>query len=78
MLAKKTEKRHVQISQTFSRMESDTKHKVMKDLYKGCLTGTRTGPKVIKVFSCSTQLRMKFYMLISIKVYINSAFSRLR
>ena len=50
MLAKKTVKRHVQLPQTFSRTESDTKHKVMKDLNKGCLAGTRTGPKVIKVF----------------------------
>ena len=26
-----------------------------------------TGPEVIKLFSCSTQLSMKFYMLIRIK-----------
>ena len=33
-----------------------------------------TGPEVIKLFSCSTQLSMKFYMLISIKISRNSAF----
>ena len=31
-----------------------------------------------KLFSCSAQLSMKFYMLISIKISRNSAFSRLR
>ena len=32
------------------------------------------GPEVIKLFSCSTQLSMKFQMLISIKITRNSAF----
>ena len=38
----------------------------------------RPGPEVIKLFLCSTQLSMKFQMLISIKISINSAFVRLR
>ena len=36
------------------------------------------GPEVMKLFSCSTQLSMKFQMLISIKLSRNSAFIRLR
>ena len=35
-------------------------------------------PEVIKLFSCSAQLSMKFKMLISIKISRNSAFFRLR
>ena len=35
------------------------------------------GPEVIKTFSCSSQLCMKFLMLISIKTSRNSAFSGL-
>ena len=30
--------------------------------------GTSLGPEVIKLFSCSTQLSMKFYILINIKI----------
>ena len=37
-----------------------------------------SGPEVIKLFLCSTQLSMKFQMLISIKISRNSAFVRLR
>ena len=36
-----------------------------------------SGPEVIKLFSCSTQLSMKFQMLISIKISRISAFLRL-
>ena len=32
------------------------------------------GPEVIKLFSCSNQLSIKFLMLISIKISRNSAF----
>ena len=32
------------------------------------------GPEVIKLFSCSTQLSMKFLMLISIEIYKNQLF----
>ena len=32
------------------------------------------GPEVIKLFSCSTQLSMKFYTLISIKIIGNAVF----
>ena len=32
------------------------------------------GPEVIKLFSCSTQLSMKFEMLISLKISRNSDF----
>ena len=28
----------------------------------------RTGPEVIKLFSCSTQLNMKFFLLINVKM----------
>ena len=35
--------------------------------YKG-LTENTTGPKVIKVFSCSTQLSTKFQMLSKTKI----------
>ena len=34
-----------------------------------------TGPEVLKLFSCSTQLSMKFQMLISMKISRNSAYS---
>ena len=37
-----------------------------------------TGPEVIKPFSCSTELSMKFQMLISMKISRNSAFFRPR
>ena len=36
-----------------------------------------SGPEVIKLFSCSTQLSMEFQMLASIKISRNSAFLRL-
>ena len=39
-----------------------------------CYFQSESGPKVIKLFSCPTQLSMKFQMLISIKISINSAF----
>ena len=35
----------------------------------------KSGFEVIKLFSCSTQLSMKFEMLTSIKISRNSAFS---
>ena len=38
------------------------------------ITFFKTGPEVIKLFSCSTQLSMKFEILISIKISRNSAF----
>ena len=34
----------------------------------------KPGPEVIKLFSCSTLLSMKFQMLISIKISRNSGF----
>ena len=36
------------------------------------------GPKVINNFSCSTELSMKFQMLINKKISRNTAFLRLR
>ena len=41
-------------------------------------THSWSGPEVIKLFLCSSQLSMKFQMLISIKISRNSAFVRLR
>ena len=38
----------------------------------------QSGPEVIKLFSYSTQLSMKFKMLISMKISRNTAFFRLR
>ena len=38
----------------------------------------KPGPEVMKLFACSTQLSMKFYMLISIKISRNSACFRFR
>ena len=35
---------------------------------------TKPGPGVIKLFSCSIQLSMKFYMLVSIKISRNWTF----
>ena len=35
---------------------------------KNTPTGNASGPKVIKLFSCSTQLNMKFFMLINVKM----------
>ena len=46
----------------------DLLYRIELDLYY------KTGPKVIKLFSCSTQLSMKFLMLISINISRNSAF----
>ena len=37
-----------------------------------------TWPEVIKLFSCSTQLSLKFKMIISIKILRNLAYFRLR
>ena len=42
------------------------------------LTVSKTGPEVIKLFPCSTQLSMKFQMLISFNISGNSAFFWLR
>ena len=44
-------------------------------------TKLKPGPKVIKLFSCSTQLSMKFQMLIKTKILTNkevSCFKSLR
>ena len=35
-----------------------------------CLRGDKPGPEVLKLFSCSTQLSMKFFLLINIKMPI--------
>ena len=51
--------------QTSITQEIDTDHIIIKQ---------NTGPKVIKVFSCSSQLSMKFQMLIHIKILRNSFF----
>ena len=32
------------------------------------VVGSRSGPEVIKLFSCSTQLSMKFFLLINVKM----------
>ena len=32
------------------------------------LNGMESGPEVIKLFSCSTQLSMKFFLLINVKM----------
>ena len=32
------------------------------------LTDAQAGPEVIKLFSCSTQLSMKFFLLINVKM----------
>ena len=42
------------------------------------LRSCRPGPEVIKLFSYSTQLSMKFKVLISMKISRNTAFFRLR
>ena len=42
------------------------------------LSNSCSGLEVIKLFSYSTQLSMKFKMLISVKMSRNSAFLRLR
>ena len=41
---------------------------VMGKLLLGKLSCTQTGPEVIKHFSCSTQLSMKFFLLINVKM----------
>ena len=42
-----------------------------------CASNEGPGPAVIKLFSCSTQLSMKFLMLISIKITENLALFKL-
>ena len=49
--------------------------KCKSNLSVHCHRTSELGPRVIKKFSCSTQLSMKFYKLISIKISRNSAFS---
>ena len=41
---------------------------VMGKALSGELSSMRPGPEVIKLFSCSTQLRMKFFLLINVKM----------
>ena len=36
--------------------------------YVFCYSRAETGPEVIKVFSCSTQLSMNFFLLINVKM----------
>ena len=54
------------------------KLQTFKILSISCTGIGQTGPEVIKLFSCSTQLSMKFQMLINLKISRNSAFFRLR
>ena len=46
--------------------------------HEKCFITSRPGPEVIKLFLYSTQLSMKFKMLISMKISRNAAFFRLR
>ena len=46
---------------------------ISKDTGQGWTLLAQPGPEVIKLFSCSPQLSMKFKMLISIKFLTNSA-----
>ena len=39
-----------------------------KDVTRGNVTEMKTGPEVIKLFSCSAQLSMKFFLLINVKM----------
>ena len=41
---------------------------ISADTLNTLLNGERPGPKVIKLFSCSTQLSMKFSLLINLKL----------
>ena len=43
-----------------------------------CFQDFQPGPRVIKLFSCSTQLSMKFKMLINIKIAKNNGNFRFR
>ena len=36
--------------------------------FKGCACLNSSGSEVIKLFSCSTQLSMKFFLLINVKM----------
>ena len=40
--------------------------------YDCCFLKRIPGPKVIKIFSCSTQLRLKFILLINVKMNANN------
>ena len=41
---------------------------LMAKLLAGTVDVLKPGPKVIKLFSCSTQLSMKFFLLINVKM----------
>ena len=45
-----------------------SKKEELKDLNFAGNIFDRTGPKVIKLFSCSIQLRLKFILLINVKM----------
>ena len=53
-------------------------NEIVSQAFVKSFSAHKTRPKVIKEFSCSTQLSMKFKMLISIKISGNSTFFRLR
>ena len=44
------------------------KQRHMRQFMKKCTYRTRTGPEVIKLFPCSTQLSTKFILLINVKM----------
>ena len=57
------------ITENQSQFNGDTKNDSIpkENKNKNCTT-INSGPKVIKLFSCSTQLSMKFFMLINLKL----------
>ena len=44
---------------------------ILSNLPGQCVKTKRPGPKVIKLFSCSTQLRLNFILLINVKMSTN-------
>ena len=49
-------------------MRTEPKKKLQNMLMKHCAPDCNLAPEVIKLFSCSTQLSMKFLMLINVKM----------
>ena len=54
---------------------NQTRHFVMSDLGPSCLPMLSAGPEVTKLFPCSTQLSMKFQLLIKTKILTNKEVS---
>ena len=68
----------IKLDDAVSRELDKFSHLLFDGLSRSIVRLLKTRARGYKLFSCSTQLSMKFYMLIRIKISRNSAFFRLR